>query len=300
MFYALITAWCWSMGGFGSSRTSKAWGAVRANLARLVIAAVVLAVAATWAGRFPGRAGWGWFGLAGLAHLTAGDMALYGAYRRLGPRLGVLLVCSLSPVVALVLEWLSMGTTIRWNHGLWGVLILIAVGIAVAPREHPHLPLRAVVVGVSLGLFASVAQAVGAVANRYGYQVLADTGPSPVGVAAIRVATGAVGVGLWLGLLTVTGRGAPARPPDFHPHPRVRGPVWVWLAASTLGGPLLGMVALMKAFETAPSGLVLAVLATLPVFMVPWAWALDGEPLRPRSLLAGAAAVAFTILLIRT
>jgi len=56
--------------------------------------------------------------------------------------------------------------------------------------------------------------------------------------------------------------------------------------ASATAGPILGIGALTLALETTEAGLVQAAIATLPVWMIPWAWILDGDRPSPRSILA--------------
>jgi drug/metabolite transporter (DMT)-like permease len=70
------------------------------------------------------------------------------------------------------------------------------------------------------------------------------------------------------------------------------------MTISVLFGPVLGMIFLMRAFESAPAGLVQATLATLPVFMIPVAWIFDGNVPSKRSVAAGTCAVALTAVLI--
>ncbi|MDA3874313.1 MAG: EamA family transporter, partial [Kiritimatiellae bacterium] len=94
MIFALLTALCWSLGGFGSSRIARHYGSAPANGMRLTLAALVLGgIGVVWGSSFliPNRS---WFLLAGFVHLCLGDIGLFAAYRLLGPRIGVLMVCS--------------------------------------------------------------------------------------------------------------------------------------------------------------------------------------------------------------
>ena len=71
-------------------------GAGTANLCRLTLATACLALwAHTFGGGFTG-AGLPWLFLSGVVGFGMGDLALYGAYCRLGPRLGVLLCLCLA------------------------------------------------------------------------------------------------------------------------------------------------------------------------------------------------------------
>ena len=72
---------------------------------------------------------------------------------------------------------------------------------------------------------------------------------------------------------------------------------WPWLLSAIVTGPILGVSALQMAYAEVPSGIVLAILATLPLAVIPWAWLLDGDKPSLRSLLAGFVAVAALVAL---
>jgi len=83
----------------------------------------------------------------------------------------------------------------------------------------------------------------------------------------------------------------------FFPHQKIKGNPAFWLILSTLLGPLLGMYCLSAALESTPAALVQAVITTMPVFMIPVAWILDGNAPSLRSIFSGSAAVGLTALL---
>ncbi len=301
MYFALLTALFWTFGGFSSSRIARHFGAAPANGLRLLFASVLLTglVGARGWGSLPPH--WGWFALAGLLHLSVGDLALFAAYRRLGPRLGVLMVASLAPVFAMMSEWLLLGTMLTPAQLLCAVLIVVSVGFAVAPRERMHLNRVELRRGLLAGVIAGLGQGVSQAVNRLGFVMAAEAGEpcGPYWAALLRVTTGAVGVWVWIALLQVAGRAPLRRPVELIPHKRLVGSPWGWLALSTLLGPFLGMLCLMEALRTTPSALVQTTLSTLPVFMIPVAWWLDGNAPSKRSAVVGILAVAWTVLLSR-
>lgn len=298
MIDALYTALCWAMGGFGSSRISRHFGAAPANGIRLTCASAVLAVLCVWLAGTLALPGWGGFALAGVLHLSIGDVGLFAAYRRLGPRIGVLMVCSLAPPTALLAEWAMLGDLPGANQLLCALGILVAVALAVAPRERAHLGAREIRVGVACGLLAAVGQGAGAAVNRVAFDRLGGMEVSFWLPALYRVAAGAAGVWLWLLVRKAMGDRPLRRPKELIPHKRVEGHPLMWLAVSTLLGPVLGMWFLMRAFSSAPAGLVQATLSTLPVLMMPVAWIFDGAVPSRRSVIAGIAAVALTARLV--
>lgn len=297
MIFALLTALCWSLGGFASSRIARHYGSAPANGMRLTIAAFVLGGIGIMLGSsfvIPNRS---WFMLAGFLHLSLGDIGLFAAYRRLGPRLGVLMVCSISPAVALIGEWLALGTTITLAQLLCAGAVLLMVTLAVAPRERRHLPPSELRIGIFAGVFSAVCQGASAVVNRIAFDGIGE--PIPPWISACyRVSAGALGVGCFLLILHLSGRSPFRRPSELIPHKKVGGHPLGWMTISVLLGPVVGLIFLMRAFESAPAGLVQATLATLPVFMIPVAWVFDGNAPSKRSVAAGTCAVALTAVLI--
>ena len=301
MIYALLTALCWSFAGFGSSRIARHFGSAPANGLRLFFSAILLALLALARSELRNVPGMALFALGGMMHLTLGDIALFAAYRRLGPRLGVLIVASLAPPAAMAVEWIALGTTLQMDQLLCTLAILCSVGFAVAPRERMHLTAPELRIGIITGIVAALGQGVGLAINRMAYARVATAGLeiSPILPALLRVSAAALGVWLWIAFRHMAGHSPLRRPDELIPHKRVEGHPWLWMAVSTLLGPVAGMLFLMKASETAPSVLVQATLATLPVFMMPVAWWLDGNAPSKRSAAAGLVAVALTLLLIR-
>jgi drug/metabolite transporter (DMT)-like permease len=231
--------------------------------------------------------------LAGFAHLCLGDIATFTAYRRLGPRIGVLMVCSISPPVALFGEWLVLGTTVHYTQLICSAAILLMVALAVAPMECRHLSASELKTGIFAGVFSAICQGSSAVLNRIAFDQIGGTIP-PWVTAFYRVTAGALGVGAYLLVLHLSGRQPFLRPAELIPHKKIQGHPLGWMTLSILLGPVLGMIFIMRAFETTPAGLVQATLATLPVFMIPIAWVFDGNTPSKRSVAAGTCAVGLT------
>lgn len=301
MLFALITALSWALGGFASSRIARHYGAVPANALRLTLASLLLLIAVLAGGLPLALPGSGNLVLAGLAHLAFGDLCLYAAYRRLGPRLGVLMVSSLAPPVVLAAEHWMLGTTVGAGRLVCAAGILLAVVFAVAPRERAHLCTKELLCGVAAGIGSGLGMGVSAAFNRVAYARIAEAGleVSPLSPALIRVAAGAAGVLIWLCLLGPVQGSVRQRPRDLIPgRKRIAGGPKSWLLLAVLFGPVIGVVALMKAYETAPGVLVQATIATLPVFMIPIAWFFDGDAPSRRAVVSGLVAVGLAVALI--
>jgi drug/metabolite transporter (DMT)-like permease len=212
--------------------------------------------------------------------------------------MGVLMVCSLAPPTALLTEWLWLGTTLSVGQLGCMAAVLVSVGLAVAPRERQHLKAADVRAGILFGVQAAVAQGLGAAVSRVAFDRLGDPEVSFWLPTLYRVAAGALGVWIWITLRQLAGKKPLQKPAELIPHKRIGGHPLVWMGVSTVMGPVIGMMFLMRAFESAPSGLVQATLSTLPVFMIPVAWVFDGSRPSLQSGVAGIAAVGFTVLLV--
>lgn len=296
MGYALLTALCWSVSGFASSRLSRAFGAVKANLIRLSIASVLLGmITYTRTGSLVIPDAF-WFMLAGISHLCIGDMALFGAFRRLGPRLGILLVGTLAPPFALISEWLMLGTVPEIPQLLCAAGVILLVATAIAPRERAHLPPKELLTGLVFGLLGALGQGISASLQRFGYASLPDNiSADPWPIIFLRVGAGTLAVYIWLICLQLCGKKPLEKPQELIPYERVKAHPLLWISLSSVLGPVVGMLFVVTALKTSPAGLVQAVIATMPVFMIPVAWVLDGNAPSLRSILAGTAAVGLTI-----
>lgn len=299
MIFAFFTALLWSVAGFSSSRISRVFGAARANAMRLTGATLVLVLLAGLTGNLLWIPGANLFLLSGILHLAIGDLGLFAVYRRLGPRIGALAVSCLAPFVALLVEWARLGTVIPVHQLILAALVLASVVLAVAPRERKHLSPRELRLGILAGLVATIGQGSSGAVTRMGYAELADAGMSigPWMPALLRCGAGAAGMLLYVFVQSRRRRGAgPVK--DLLPHRRIQGHPAVWLAASTLLGPVAGVLMVMKAYETTPAALVHAVLALLPVLMIPVAWFFDGNAPSRRSIVCGILAVALVVRMI--
>lgn len=300
MIFAFLTSILWAFAGFGSSRIARHFGSAQANALRLVLASLILTAIAAALGTLRLPPGAAMFALSGFFHLALGDIALFAVYRRLGPRIGVLAVSSLAPPTAMAVEWLLLGTAITFKELALGAGVLVCVILAVAPKERQHLTRSELRTGALAALLATLGQGCSAAVSRLGFAQAADAGVrlGPWMPTLLRCATGAACVLLWLALRHLRGQKIHHRPADLIPHRRIQGHPLGWLTLSTLLGPVAGILTLMIALESNPAALVQAVLATLPVMMLPVAWFFDGNAPSKRSVLFGILAVTLAILIV--
>jgi drug/metabolite transporter (DMT)-like permease len=292
MIQAVLTSVLFAMSAVSAGRSTRLLGAGTANLCRLILATACLAL---WAHIFGGGlagAGLPWLFLSGIVGFGMGDLALYGAYCRLGPRLGVLLCLCLAAPLGALLEWVWLGTQLTLYQILWGATILVGVFAALAPEPRVAVTPRVWGFGIVLGTIAALGQGGGAVLTRKAFDVARLAGQSiDGGTAAYQRILG----GLLLTVVFLLARHGRQCFPILAQEPpagdRPWRQAWPWVMANALAGPTLGVTFYQWALAVAPTGIVLSIVATTPLVVIPFTMLLDGERPTVRSLIGGAVAV---------
>ncbi len=270
-------------------------GTLRANLSRLVIGTLGLALFAhTLGGGFSSK-GTAWFLLSGVIGLGIGDLGTYAALPLLGSRLTVLMVQCVAAPLAAFGEWWWLGTKLTLPQVLCGTVILAGVALALAPsRSNPH-HVRVKPIGFVYGFIGACGQGLGAaLVSRKGVMVASGAGEAvsnlTFGLTAAyhRLLAGLIFTLAWFLLLRFLRR-LPGGPP---PGATLGRAPWLWTLANGLAGPLLGVGCYQWALTTTPSGIVLPIVATTPLLCVPIAYWLEGDRATRRSIVGGVVAVA--------
>ena len=291
MLPALFATLLWSISVVCATRSTRYLGSAVANLTRLCLATVLLGLWAHVFGKGLGGAGLGFFLWSGFVGFGLGDFALYEALPRLGTRLTLLLAQCLAAPIGALIEWLWLGTSLSVAQSLAGLVILAGVAIALAPRNHLHLDRKQLLNGISFGVLAAVGQGGGAVLSRKAFLVVEQAGQNiDGGTAAYQRILGGIGVAaiyfVWLRVRSKTANVAN----------RLAWPkAWPWVLANTLGGPVIGVSCYQWALATAPTGIVLAIVATVPLVAIPFTYRFEGDRPGWQSVIGGCIAVAGVI-----
>jgi drug/metabolite transporter (DMT)-like permease len=278
-------------------RSAKLIGGSEANFWRLVLACCFLWVWASIFGQGLSGVSFPIFLLSGMIGIGVGDVALFQALTRLGPQLTLLLSRCLAPPFAALIEWLWIGTKISALQILFGFIILIGIGVSLAPGKHLHLARKQILPGILFGILAAFGDAFGAVLSRKGYAVLKDHGEFiDGGTAAFQRIIGGIlvaGVCLlaakWRSVkhhLTLSGEA------NTLPSREKWRKVWPWVLANSIAGQTLGVSFYQWAFQTTPAAIVLPIVATTPLVAMPINRIIEGEKITMRSIIGGVIAVA--------
>ncbi len=295
MLASFLAAFFFALNATCASHSVRANGQARANLGRLVVAAIVLGLFAHTVGAGFASASLPWFLLSGVIGMGIGDLGVYAALPLLGSRITVLMTQCLAAPLAAVGEWLWLGTTLTAAQVLWGVLILGGVAIAITPSKSSPPRVKVRPVGFLFGLLAAAGQGFGALVSRKGVLVATAAGEAAhnatFGITAAyhRILAGLAFASLWFLAMRALDR----LPADTSSRQRS----FAWLVAAGLAGPVLGVGSYQWALATTPSGVVLPIAATAPLLSIPIAFGLEGDRPPRRAIVGGILAVAGCIAL---
>ncbi len=293
MLPALLTTLLWSVSVVCATRSTRHLGGPVANLTRLCLATALLALWAHTFGKGLGGAGLSFFVWSGFVGFGLGDLALYEALPRLGSRLTLLLSQCLAAPVGAVVEWVWLGTTLTVAQMVAGLVILAGVAVGLAPRSHVRMDRKHLFSGTIFGVLAAIGQGGGAVLSRKAFLVTAQAGlVIDGGTAAYQRVIGGVGVAA-IYFIVLRAR----RPPAGTVVRREWRKSWPWVIVNTLGGPVIGVSCYQWALSTTPSGIVLPIVATLPLVVIPLAYRFEGDRPGWQSVVGGVIAVAGVVAL---
>ena len=290
---ALFTAVLWSLSSVTGARAARSFGGPTANRLRLSLALIILGIYVLCF-PVPLRGAWFWWMLlSGALGMGMGDLFIFLAYVRLGTRLPVLIThCLAGPLAALV-EWLVRGVALTVQEISLIAVILLGVAIALVPGLRVQASGGRLRSGVLFGIGSAAMVGLSAVIVRESYAQLALQGMACDALTAAFVrALG--GVAMSWSILPVlrlaTRQPAPHSSGAAMPeHPWRRG--WPWLLGTAICGLVLGMACYQLALTTGKAGPVHAVLAIMPILVMPLTWLMEGDRPTRWAILGGGLAV---------
>jgi drug/metabolite transporter (DMT)-like permease len=299
MLAALLTTLLFATSAICGYRTAKQIGGIEANFWRITLATIFLTIwAFTYGAGFAGAPGW--FMLSGFFGIGVGDTSYFQALPRLGSRRTVLLCQCLTAPCAALIEWFWLGTTLNLPEILCIAVILVGVAIALAPGDHLTISPRNWRIGLLACACSAIGQAIGAVLIRKAFQAAADNGFHPdAGTTGYQRVLGGILIPTFA-LLIFKWRSAHAQGPAFAEETlRISRDkwrrLWPWLLANALAGQTLGVTCMQWALRTTPAGIVTAIIATTPLFLLPMSRLVENEKIGLRPLIGAVIAVAGVI-----
>jgi drug/metabolite transporter (DMT)-like permease len=300
MLASFLAAIFFALNATFSGRNARAHGPARANIGRLIVAALLLGAFAHTLGHGFTSASVGWFFLSGVIGMGLGDLGVYAALPLLGSRLTVLMTQCLAAPIAAGGEWLWLDTRLTPLQIFWGLVILAGVVLALMPSKSSPPRVTIKPIGFLFGLVAAAGQGLGALVSRKGGLVADAAGEAThnatfgLNAAYQRILAGLIFASLWFLALHLLSR----KPAPAEPVAPTRSPLDLRLIiANGLIGPVLGVGCYQWALATTPSGIVLPIAAMTPLFAIPIAFWLEGDRPSRRALIGSVIAVAGCIAL---
>jgi drug/metabolite transporter (DMT)-like permease len=234
-----------------------------------------------------------WFFVSGIIGFGLGDMALFGALPRIGPRLAILITQCVAAPLAALMEWLWLGTSMRPVDLVCAAVVLAGVAVALAPDRGWEVTARTFWIGVLFGIGSAFGQACGAVLSRKANEAAALTGyVIDGGTAAYQRVIGGLLMTI-IGYLIIRRSHPPEEPPAADRWERGSG----FVLGNALAGPVLGVGCCQWALRNTPSGIVLPIVATSPLVTIILSFFIDGTRPSRRAVIGGLLAVAGAIAL---
>ena len=266
---ALAAALSWAISSILAADPSKALGAIAFVRLRMAMVFVMLAAWIALTG--------GWRSLeaahvapalvSGFIGILIGDAALFAAMNRLGPRRAGMLFAS-NAVFSVILGWLFLNERLGLLTLSGIVIALIGVVLAIlygkrSSQIHEWEAVKGPLwIGVAIGLFSGLCQAVGALIAR----PVMTTGVDPATIACIRVGVAALGLTLAMHFIASTKAKTSVTP-------RMAAQI----ALSGLAAMGIGMTLLLYALRGGNVGVVTTLSATTPAIVLPMLWWRTGE-----------------------
>ena len=303
MLPAFLTTVFYSLSALFATRSARLLGATKANLGRMCIALLLLGAWAHVKGQGLHGASLGWFLLSGIVGYGFGDLTLFQALPRIGPRLTMLLIHCFAVPLAALLEWCWLGTTLQPREIACICVILGGVYVALTPVRHFNIKGGVFWLGTFFAVCASIGQAGGAVTSRKAKQVAELSGlHMDGGTAAYQRMIGGILTTIIFTLLLnkfqarVNAAAMELKSPSGHRR-EARG--WLFVVLNAIAGPTVGVACFQWAVSIAPSAIVLPIVATTPVVTIPLAYWIDGDRPTRRSIVGGMIAVGGAVTLAR-
>ena len=295
MFAALLTTLLFATSAICGYRTSKQIGGIEANFWRLTVALIFLTI---WANCFGHdfAAAPGWFMLSGLLGIGLGDTAYFQALPRLGSRRTILLCQCLTAPFAALIEFFWLGTKLNVAEIFCVAVILGGVAIALKPDDHLKISARDWRIGIIGSVISAIGAASGAVLIRKAFFVAHENGFNPdAGTTGYQRVLGGIIIPI-LAVLFFKFRSARAHGGLFETKTMqvsrekwVR--LWPWVLANALAGQTLGVTCMQWALQTTQAGIVTAIIATTPIFLLPMTRIVEKEKIGLHSVIGALIAV---------
>ncbi len=291
---ALSAAASWAVGGLIAAGPTKTLGGPRFTRSRMIFVTITLVLIATVLGTWNTvdvRDVW-LLAVSGFVGLALGDVALFTAFSRLGPRRTGILFAMNAPMAAGISAAVfgeRFSTISLFGSALiiGGVVMAIAFGTRPG-QSHSWEEIRGNVwLGIGFGLLGALGQAVGVIFADPAFDGTLD----PWAGAAIRAAVGTLGIYVLRPLFERSDVPLTDRP-------KITPRLWARIIASAMIGMVIGKTMVLIALADGDPGIVSVLVATSTVIQLPIIWAITRQRPAGGAWLGALAATVGTALIV--
>lgn len=302
MIAAILATILFSLSAVSGKRLSHHLSGVEINFWRFLLSAFLLGTYAHTFGPGLGGGALGIFFISGILGFGVGDYGLFRAFPILGSRLTMVMTQCLAAPIAAAIEWLWLGNGLSLGQVLAGTLILVGVGLALAPSETSQVDKKHWKAGIMWGLMSAFGQGFGAVLSRKAGSLVTE-GVTVDGLTAAyqRVLGGLAMMAVLLLLRKIKVRNGGSIATEIALTPASVKWLIAMIVLNALCGPTLGVGAYQWALNVnnLPAGIVLSVVALSPLVIIPFAMKFEGERPSLHSVLGSLIAVGGVIIMTR-
>ena len=302
MTAAILATILFSLSAVSGKRLSHHLSGVEINFWRFLLSAFLLGAYAHTFGPGLGGGALGIFFISGIFGFGLGDYGLFRAFPILGSRLTMVMTQCLAAPIAAAIEWLWLGNGLSLAQVLAGTLILLGVGLALAPSETSQVDKKHWKAGIMWGLMSAFGQGFGAVLSRKAGSLVTE-GVTVDGLTAAyqRVLGGLAVMAVLLLLRKIKVRNGGSIATEIALTPASVKWLIAMIILNALCGPTLGVGAYQWALnvDNLPAGIVLSVVALSPLVIIPFVMKFEGERPSLRSVLGSLIAVGGVIIMTR-
>lgn len=295
-YFGIITAFCWAVGIFPFTLSTRYFQATHINLMRLLLALFLLCpfiilkenISFSNLFLFPGYQNWLWLGLSGVVGLALGDYFSFSAFKAIGAK-NSSIFSTLAPGTAIIFAYLMLGEQINLI-GITGILITIS-GIIYISLQKKDNQSKMSLVGMGHAIGAALCQGAGLVLAKKAYENnLIEI--APFHAAWLRIMASVI---VLLVFAILTREINPITRNLVKPENK-KG--LVYLSLGTISGTVLGLTFAMQTISTIDSAVAQTIFSLVPVFAIPLAYFFHKEKITLSIILGALIAIAGVIVLI--
>ncbi|MDY6915715.1 MAG: DMT family transporter [Candidatus Cloacimonadota bacterium] len=280
-FFALFTAFCWTVTAMSFESAGKKVGSLSVNLIRLIMAFVFLGIY-SWITqgffvptKFSQHA-WLWLSLSGVVGFAFGDLMLFEAFVQAGSRVSML-VMSLVPVFSAILGWFLLKEVLSFQEIAGMIVTISGISLVILKRNKRKLQLSHSYKGLLFALLGALGQSLGLVLSKFGmgsYNAFAAT--------QIRVISGIVGFVIiffifkrWKNVHRALQNNSALRR----------------IGLGAFFGPFLGVSFSLLAIQHTQTGVASTIIAIVPVLIIPPSIIIFKEKINVKEIIGAVIAV---------